>query len=333
MGQTTKQHYVPQFYLRNFTAPGPSGREVLWVYDKVGGTPRPQTTYNTMAEYGFYDFENNTGDIQALDKGMQQLEGAAAPILKRLSDPRVNLTDEEIALFAGFLALTYVRVPTTLKAIEELKQAFAFEMLKFGTKQPEIWQRISEFTRQKYGDEDGKEQQILQIMREPEKYFRVQPNHEDAVAESLKAIIPIAELLYYRMNWTICQAPIGSFFITSDMPLCVFVPTGKGRGKFGGGFEEKEVQVTFPVTPQVLLLIDWKDRQHHMRVGEAFVREKNEHMARIAERWVIAHTRSRTVETLVKTAAVSRKYPKLDPTVIGREVASRLRKLRPDRSK
>lgn len=46
---------------------------------------------------------------------------------------------------------------------------------------------------QKYGDQESKDQEILQMMREPEKHFRVQPDHEDAVAESLKAITPIAE--------------------------------------------------------------------------------------------------------------------------------------------
>ena len=139
------------------------------------------------------DFENNTGDIQAVDKGMQQLEAAAAPILRRLADSEVELANEEVALFAHFLALPSVRVPRTLKAIEELRQTFAFEVLKFGTRQPEILQRISEYTMQKYGDQESKDQEILQMMREPEKHFRVQPDHEDAVAESLKAITPIAE--------------------------------------------------------------------------------------------------------------------------------------------
>jgi hypothetical protein len=106
MGQATKQHYVPQFYLRNFTAPGPNGGEVLWVYDKDGGKPRPQTLYNTMAEYCFYDFENTTGDIQAVDKGMQRIETAAAPVLKRLTEPRIELTTEAIA---RMLSCPYLR--------------------------------------------------------------------------------------------------------------------------------------------------------------------------------------------------------------------------------
>jgi hypothetical protein len=86
MGRTTKQHYVPQFYLRSFAAmtPGRKSEPVLWVYDKDGGQPRPQTPYNTMAEYGFYDFENTTGHVEALDKGLQQIESVVAPVFKEL---------------------------------------------------------------------------------------------------------------------------------------------------------------------------------------------------------------------------------------------------------
>jgi len=62
-------------------------------------------------------------------------------------------------------------------------------------------------------------------------------------------------------------------------------------------------------------------------VGKAFVLERNELMARTVERWVIAQTRSRAVEELLKIAAASRELPKLDRVVIGQDVASRLRKL------
>jgi hypothetical protein len=37
-------------------------------------------------------------------------------------------------------------------------------------------------------------------------------------------------------------------------------------------------------------------------VGKEFVREKNEHMAVNAERWVIANIRSKNIEDLVKRA-------------------------------
>jgi hypothetical protein len=81
-------------------------------------------------------------------------------------------------------------------------------VLKFGVEQDEIRQRIIEKARQEYGKKgESEEEKFLGVMREPEKHFRVQPDHKDAVAESLKHIERIAKSLYFSMNWTICQAP------------------------------------------------------------------------------------------------------------------------------
>jgi hypothetical protein len=151
------------------------------------------------------------------------------------------------------------------------------------------------------------------------------PDHQAAVAEGVKHIETIARSMYDLMNWTICRAPQGSFFITSDMPLCVFLPTGPGQGRFGAGFGQKQVQVTFPITPKLLLLIDWKRRQPHMAVSKEFVREKNEHMALNAERWVIANIRTKNFENLFKRARGTRLMPKFDRRVVSADAAKRLR--------
>jgi len=276
-----------------------------------------------MAEYGFYDFDNTTGDINAVDKGLQQLESAAAPILKRLETPGTELSHQDIALLAFFLSTMYLRVPRTLKAIEEFREIAAFETLKYSIERPSFRQRVLEDAK-RFNGRLGTDEEIVQLFHEADKHLRVVPDHQDSVAESVKFITPIAELLYLRMSWTICRAPNDSFFISSDMPLCVILPTGVNSAILGAGFGQKEVEITFPVSPRVLLLIDWKRRQRHMTVSEAFVREKNKHMALIAERWVIGHVESRTIKALVQNCATTRDLPKLDRRIAGRLFASKL---------
>jgi Protein of unknown function (DUF4238) len=167
--------------------------------------------------------------------------------------------------------------------------------------------------------------QLQCILAEPEKHFSVVPDHQAAVVESVKHIETIARSMYDSMSWTICRAPQDCFFITSDMPLCVFLPTSRGCGRFGGGFGQEQVQVTFPIIPKLLLLIDWKRRQPQIAVGKEFVREKNEHMAVNAERWVIANIRSKNIEDLVKRARGTRLMPKFDRQVVSADTAKRLR--------
>ena len=306
------------------------GNQILWVYDKVGGEPRERTPYNTMAEYGFYSFENSTGDIDAVDNGLQKLESLAAPILARLQRPDAELTVEEIALLAHFLALMYARVPRTIKAIAELREIDAFERLKWVADQPDLLRRFREERRERLGRDVQGEGELIDLLRNAEKHFRVEVDPKAALVDALKVAPSIAEFLYYRMNWCICRAPKNVFFITSDMPVCIFLPTAPGRGIFGGGVGQPDVEISFPVSPEILILIDYRHTQHHMAVSEAFVHTKNTHMSMTAERWVISHLRSRYVDQLVRRASVTRSHPKLNRETVGRMLAERTRKDRGD---
>ena len=52
----TRQHYVPQFLLRNFT----DGEGRLWVFDKQTGKPFSKSPAKVAAECGFYDYRSGT---------------------------------------------------------------------------------------------------------------------------------------------------------------------------------------------------------------------------------------------------------------------------------
>jgi hypothetical protein len=166
MKKSWKQHYI-QFYLRNFTTENIKGNPVLWVYDKDGSCPREQTTANSMAEYGFYDFEDTKGNLHAVDVG-QQIERMTAPILRRLEEPNVSLTYEDIAMFSMFLATMYIRVPRTLKAIEEHTEIFAYETLKLAVDVPVFRHHVLAMHRQEYGSCLGTDEDLLRIFAEPE---------------------------------------------------------------------------------------------------------------------------------------------------------------------
>ena len=77
-----KQHYVPQFLLRNFTT-----QDYLFVYDKYTDKTYTAAIRKIAAENGFYDFEIG-GDKHSLESSLGTLEAQTAAIIKTL------LTDE-----------------------------------------------------------------------------------------------------------------------------------------------------------------------------------------------------------------------------------------------
>jgi hypothetical protein len=71
---TKHQHYVPQFYLKEFA----SEDGQIWVYDKLTDKSFRTTVRNVAGERYFYDsdgLEKVTGDRQAVEKYLSSLEG------------------------------------------------------------------------------------------------------------------------------------------------------------------------------------------------------------------------------------------------------------------
>ena len=77
-----KQHYIPQFLLRNFTA-----QDYLFVYDKQTDKTYQAAISKIAAENGFYDFEID-GSKHSLESSLGTLESQTAAVIKTL------LTDE-----------------------------------------------------------------------------------------------------------------------------------------------------------------------------------------------------------------------------------------------
>jgi hypothetical protein len=130
------------------------------------------------------------------------------------------------------------------------------------------------------------------------------------------------------MNWIICDAPAQSHFATSDAPVCVYLPTGPGKAIFGGGFGRADVQISFPISPKVLLFLDWQHgRERHFRVSvnDSFVYEMNKRTAWNAERFVVSSIRDSVMHGLVEQACVTVSQPKLDRQSFSALISDRLR--------
>ena len=127
---TKKQHYVPQFYLRNFT----SDDNKLWVFDRVKReyylrTPKEvcfakylyETPWNgENPKLGKFVLENQ------IENYFADREGEYSPLLKRIvdicKDPlnrnALICSNEEKKMLASFVANLFVRNPWSLKQIE-----------------------------------------------------------------------------------------------------------------------------------------------------------------------------------------------------------------------
>jgi uncharacterized protein DUF4238 len=320
-----RHHSVPQFYLDYFVIKSARGASHFWVYDKAGGPARVQTPINTAVEGHLYSFETASGaKDDSLERFLSELETKAKPVLDRWQQSDVAPIQEEEKLIAEFLALMHTRSPRTMQGITEASQVVGIQVARFLADRPEMVREFLEQERLTGRPNIPSVEEMVENLRNVEERFEIKVNRKRSLVDSFKLSESVAAELF-KMNWCLCRAPTGAFFVTSDTPLCVFARTGADRALLGAGFGLPNAEVTFPISPTVCLLLDRRHKKGRMAVGKQFVREANNRMAMIAERLVISAYRSDTVAALVAKHSFTRQLPKIDQSKFGNIFQQRLK--------
>lgn len=315
--QSKRHHYVPQWLQANFAAEDSlPGKPMAWIYDKDQPTdpPRLQSAINTGVIGHLYTLEAKDGTSDSsLEDAFQQLEGFVQPTLRRWQASGAKATDEDALQTAEFVASMLVRVPRTLNAMKEVTDASHLRALKeFVEESPEELHGIL----QKLGAEgeienDGSLEEAKKLFENVEERIVVDSHPSEVLINALSQIEAIASILL-TMNWCLCRSASGSFYVTSDCPVNVFLPTGDGTVILGGGLAMPGVQVALPISPDVCLFLDRKTNQRSRRASHKFVGDINRRMIAMAERYVISHKDTSTIRRTVQNWAHTRGQPKMD---------------------
>jgi len=110
-GARENQHYVPKFFLRNFTEPDEKrSDEKIWAFDKSNSSIFRTNLRNVAAQRGFYDIDDVSIPTESL---LSELEGHAALVLRKIIEERSvgSLSFAERKWLSIFCAVQFVRVP------------------------------------------------------------------------------------------------------------------------------------------------------------------------------------------------------------------------------
>ena len=275
-----RQHYVPQFYLRGWTS---SGEGLVWLYRK-GRPPRRVSIRKAGQEPDFYAFTDDEGvyDGGSVEKELEKLDTAAAPVIKKIED-RAPITTAERELLSRFISVLWRRVPQHREVVndtfrellpaclERLREDFA--AWRAAGKNPE---RI---------DKLEKEVQRIEELygKEVPAYFFTNNLRRDSVFEEALA----------RMDWAFLQATPDTPFLTCDNP--VLYNEGSGIGDAERGI------VLFPLSKELMLQAMWATsfRGACVPIPDAEVRRLNRYVVENAHREVYASVKSSGFMALV----------------------------------
>ncbi len=235
--KTKKQHFVPQFLLRNF----PDSEEKLWAYDKSKDHSFNTGTNNVACDGYFYDdpeIARVTGQEQFLEKAFAKAEGRWSDLLNSVltrirnrSDLRLTVAERlEISLM---MSLQMARTPLARETDEQIMSALVRTLKRNGA------------------TDESLSRCKPPILATPEQWntkgFHIGALlHHDSVLNRQK--------IFSEHIWSFLRsAGHGSFYI-SDHPMSLR-PHMKGGWMSHSGIASPGIEIAFPLAHDVLLVM------------------------------------------------------------------------------
>src|SRR5258706_11036130 len=282
MPRVKQQHFVPQFYLKQFT----TNSKRLFVFDKLRKKSFPANVNTTASRAGFYDWAQETVDemLQDLEqqklktsasglKGLEQtinilrerqtqlVEGHLAQLeshfgkvyrelLRQLDENGApNFSDESRAEISFYLALQFLRTMEHREYITEMfnKGATAVSKMMFRVakahNQPDVTNIPSDVFDNVTIEYD---EAAIKL-------------HHTMLLLDFERVVQIAEILRTHIWWVgLNKTPYP--FWTSDNPV-VKCEHKKEPFKSNLGLGSAGIEIAFPLTPKYILVL--ADRTYH----------------------------------------------------------------------
>jgi hypothetical protein len=244
MSRAKNQHYVPQFYLKNFCHDG----RTLFTFDKAEGKSFRTGVDNVASEKRFYDLPPNpsgTSDFQAVEKAFSVIEDGTARVLTDLiaeieADRSFDLQQpERKTAIAFFLALQHCRTREFRDTLGRISQAVSEAVAKKHAFAAEHLARK--------GEKVVVQPLDLGFPKE------IDPlHHADYIfnGEYLQRCVPILT----GHIWVVGENQSSQPLFTSDVPIvCLRHVHHPALG--GAGLGSLGVEVVFPLSPKHLLAL------------------------------------------------------------------------------
>jgi hypothetical protein len=248
----TKQHFVPRCYLSEFADPNDG---LLWIFSKDGKNLRRSNPKKTFVSNNLYTIKIKGIKDYRIEQTLSSIEGRYATIFKDKIKKKLPLSDYEHIILCIFVAAQLQRTLSMKKNQENFIQ----QIIDHGKQLLMV---------------HGRDTNSKQIQE-----WKAYKNdiHKLQLVEGLPFL---TDVLYKMSIAFICSAnPKKHWFITSDDPCTLFNPDLQWQ-HHGPGFGQKNVQLTMPLSPEIMVLFCWANYHGYSLVDAHTVEEMMNRMAR-----------------------------------------------------
>lgn len=246
----TKQHYVPRCYLAGWVDLNtPAGQEpYVWFFNRGERKGRKKAPSNLFTETNLYTLNLDSGKKNyVIEETLSNLESKYATIFQEKIRKFFPLTEEEHIFLCAFVSVMLQR---TLRYRDNLER-FIDELIE-------------------HTEELERAHEIPSDESERLKRFK-QDGHKLGMMRTL----PDITQLLTKMSIAFLCAEGGSKFVTSDDPCNLFNPDLQWQRIYGPGLAQKNVSLTLPLSPDIMLCMSWMSMRGYMWWNKGQVEEAN----------------------------------------------------------
>lgn len=296
MVKKKRHHYIPRFYLDGFV--DPHNEPYIWIYEKGNSDVRKASAENVAVEKHYYSFITPSGDrdSETFENALAKVEEKVAPILEKIKN-REHLDDEERGGFASFLALTMTRVPNYRTDIEkstgELIKKISMKMASNAAGFESMMGKMEKETGNKI---EMPVEELRKFMLNGEYDVKVDSQFSLFMIGLAEELAPV----FFEMSWAFLEATNDYKFVTCDNPLFYYDPTHDPKSLFGVGLLNKNIEVTFPISRDLIFLGTWGKLQGYKKLNNNIVKKFTHRTIISALRFVFASQNSEQLNKIVQ---------------------------------
>lgn len=219
---------------------------------------------DTGAIRHFHTIEQQDGskDSQSIETELSKIESGQCKLIRKIErHKRLSAADKRTLI--EFVSVMRVRIPsfreyisqhlgTVIQSVTQMlgkDRRFEQAVDKYAPELPNLPEPILKA----FGDRARKmieeNQYDIEISNQKLLSYMFQLGFNDSIIQILM-----------RMEITFVKSPQGVLFVTSDQPVAVFNPHASPSDTTGSGLLHQDIELTFPLTSNLLVRLDWSQR-------------------------------------------------------------------------
>lgn len=250
MNKMTRQHTIPQFYLKPFLSPG-------WVYQKGASAPKKKRSPRNVAAQPNYYGEDEV-DKKTPDDLNSWIESYGAPVLKKLIENPCTITESEWIILSYLFANFAVRMPVVIEELRAMELKWTHEVNKIARR---TGHSRFKFISQKLGEESPPT--TLDQINDYATRLLEGSGHRVAANDTFGLLRDTAERIN-QMSFLALEAPSGLFFVSSDRPLAIESP--QSGVPVGAGWGNPDAVGMIALHPSRFLFMFYQDEPSYMQI-------------------------------------------------------------------